>query len=226
MAARDRFPTTYRTWIEEQLDRGGAGAADANRHIMSVYAGPLEVFARGTPYARMAAPQELVASFFADRLARGDFLAAWLASGKRLRHWLCNALVFHLKELARRQWRRSREVAGEELDSLPADGEAPYAAVDRAFAVAVVQSALAATKEHLGERRMGEHFRAFERHHAEGLSYREVARELDLPPERVRVMARAGRDAFRRSVREHLRRDGARSIDLDAEVEVLLESLR
>ena len=218
------FPSTAVSWIDEHLSEGEAGRAEINRHVMLVYATPLQRYLGRTPYRSLGEPADLVAGFFADRLERAEFLREWRGSGKRLRHWLCNALTFFLKESSRQRTRdaRYRELAHE----VPDGGPPPEDVLDRAFALSVIQVALAQTRESLEVQGCAQHYEIFHEHHARGIPYGQLARVRGLPAARAQVMGRTGREAFRRCLRRLVGRDCGRLEDVDGEVDALLESLR
>ena len=85
---QDAFPQTLRTWIGARLVDGHAGRADVNRHLMTVYLRPLKIYFMGTSERWLGEPDDVVSGFFADRLARENFLDDWIASGVSLRRWL------------------------------------------------------------------------------------------------------------------------------------------
>ena len=61
-----------RTWIGDRLAGGCASAV--NRHIMDVYARPLKIYYMGTSDRWLGEADDIIQGFFADRLAREDFL--------------------------------------------------------------------------------------------------------------------------------------------------------
>lgn len=219
-AGREHFPPTQRPWIEEHLAEGDAGRLAVGRHVMAVYAEPLEVYLRGTPWRTLGDPADLVGGFFADRLSQPSFLVRWSASGRSLRRWLCTALRFYLQERAREQERG--QGASLELDRLPGAGPSPEEACDRAFAVSVVRAALSEAARDLGERGLSAHYDCFFEHHVLDRPHAEIARRTGLSTDRVRVMARTGRQAFRRALRTHLERDGCRPGEVDRAIDELI----
>ena len=101
---KNHFPPTLCTWIEGRLDDGTIGRDAINRHVMESYELPLRIYYLGTSWRTLGEPEDIINGFMADRLERPNFFTQWKSSGKRLRHWLINALHFYLKE----QWRRDR----------------------------------------------------------------------------------------------------------------------
>ncbi|MHC5005518.1 MAG: hypothetical protein ACYTJ0_20640, partial [Planctomycetota bacterium] len=62
------------------LDGGEPGRLAAGRHVMSVYAQPLQAYLQGSSFRTLGDPEEVVQSFFADRLSRDGFLDDWWRS--------------------------------------------------------------------------------------------------------------------------------------------------
>jgi DNA-directed RNA polymerase specialized sigma24 family protein len=203
---------------------GDVGQADVNHHLMSVYAEPLRAYLACTPYRSLGEPDDLVEGFFADRLGRPEFLSGWRRSEKRLRHWLMNAFVFYLKETVRgvNRQRRSYEISEE----FPDDSQAPGEVLDRAFAMALVQTAMEQARESCRSRGLGDHFDVFREHYWNDVAYAELGTSMGVSPERARVMARTARDAFRRALRALLLRDGGQIGNVDGEIDSLLEVLQ
>ena len=78
----DLFPTTARTWIDEQfatIELGGDAAADARvrlrSHVMERYARPLSAYVRATSIARalLLDADDVVHDFLAHRVSRDGF---------------------------------------------------------------------------------------------------------------------------------------------------------
>lgn len=220
---RQDFPQTARTWIEDHLALGDVGQAEVNHHLLSVYAEPLHAYLACTPYRALGEADDLVEGFFADRLARPNFLSDWRRSEKRLRHWLMNAFVFYLKETARGEGRQDR--FGKINEDLPDDGLAPGEALDRAFATALVRRAMERAREDCTSRGFAVHFEIFHEHHWNDVPFAELGTRMDITPERARVMCRTAREAFRRALRGMLVRDGGQMGDVDREIDSLLEVL-
>lgn len=214
---------TPRTWLEERLDLGPSGRREVNRWIMRMHAEPLAAFVRCTRWRALGDPADVVRGFFADRLPREPFLRDWLDSGKTLRKWLGNALVFHLREEVRRRRRqdRARELVEEPVEDL-AEAERE---MDLAFARRLVRTGLRIARQDLVGRGLGAHYEIFHAHEWQGLSYADAGRRAGVSADRARVMARTARDAFRHAVRELLRRDGSPPSAVDQAIADLLDAL-
>ena len=251
MANRSAFPTTHATWLETLLverdpradgrmsDTDGvhahssaglnaaSSAADraqtARRHVMERYAGPLEVFVKGSSLARLGEPKEIVNGFFAARLSDEKYLRAWPASGMRFRRWLMNGMLFYGQGLARdaaRAAARGTTVAAEELDRRIGAGSAAEADFERAWALAVVREATARVESELLDEGRAVEFEIFRRHAILGQPYAEFAQEVDRTPQqcahalRNQARARGTRGSFARRRRARIgarRRDRTRA---------------
>lgn len=216
----DVFPLTQVSWIASRLHAGNEGRLDVSRHLMSVYAEPLKVYYLGTRALWLGEPDEVIQGFFADRLARPDFVAGWERSGMRLRRWLMNALSFYLKELARRQ-RRDAATEPANNGEVAFEGD-PAAAVDRAFIVSVVRHALEETQRRCEAEGLGPHWHVFHDHFCCGTPYAEIGSALALEPARCVVMARTVRGKFQQALRTAVAADDPTGVT-DTEILALLE---
>lgn len=219
----DVFPSTQRTWIRGALGQSGEEHHEVNRHIMSVYAHPLRVYFRGTSLHWLGDPDDVVAGFFADRLARGDFLEKWQESGLRLRRWLMNAFSFHLNEL-RRKRRRDHKTAGG-LPDVGSEDIRPEQALDRAFGQSIVAEALRLAQEDCAAKKLHAHWAIFMRHFYDGLPYEAIAPAFEVSVARSHVMARTAARHFRTALRNLLLCDGATEREMEDEIRGLLEVL-
>ncbi len=217
---QDAFPQTLRTWIGARLVDGHAGRAEVNRHLMTVYLRPLKIYFMGTSERWLGEPDDVVSGFFADRLARENFLDDWIASGLSLRRWLCNGFCFYLKELRRQKFRDGR--AGELKDDPVTFSGDPEQAMDRAFVAEVVRVALAQAREQCIADGLEDHWDVFEQHHCLGRAYQDIGAEMDIRPSRAAVMTRTATKRFREALRELIARDSAHD-DVDSEILALLE---
>ena len=104
--------------------------------IMSLYFGPLLAYARRI--ARRE-PIELVCDFFAERVARAEYLRSWRSSGLRLRSWLMNGLWFYAREVRSSRRATLGLAAAADVPALALD---PGRAMEEAFARRLVQRAL------------------------------------------------------------------------------------
>lgn len=220
----DLFPRTQYTWIGRRLDEGAAGRTDINRHVMSVYTWPLEIYFRSLRAPWLGDSEDVVQGFFASRLDREDFFRDWLESGMKLRRWLINAFCFYLKELRRQRRRSAREepllAEGTGKENPPADE------IDRAFAVSIVREALLETRRSCETRGLGEHWKIFHAHYYEDRPYADIVACGEfgkIDSVRAATMARTAAGRFRTVLRSLLRRDGATTSHVDREIEALLE---
>lgn len=220
-ARRDVFPSTQRTWIDRTLGSSEADRNEVNRHIMTVYALPLRVYFLGTRARWLGDPDDIVAGFFADRLARPGFLDDWRRSGLRLRRWLMNAFSFYLSELQRGH-RRDQRTAGTVPD-LAASDASPERLMDRAFGESIVTEALRVAQAECMAKELASHWGIFVRHAYDGVRYEAVAEEFGVSAARAAVMARTAARHFRKAVRDLLQSDGAEDGAVDDEIRALLE---
>jgi len=225
---REHFPPTLNTWIGEQMQDGSAGRGEINRHVMEAYEAPLRIYYLGSSWRTLGEPEDIINGFLADRLDREEFFNRWQASGKRLRHWLINALHFYLKEL----WRKTRRHDAASLNaSINGDGDPTGqddlgvldGEVDRMWARAVVSAACRDAQASCQAGGLEAHWRLFLRHHLDGIPYRQCAAEFDVDPKRCAVMVRTASTRFREAVRERLLQDGVAQTELDAELAHLQE---
>jgi DNA-directed RNA polymerase specialized sigma24 family protein len=219
--ASNVFPSTMRTWIDDELDRGHGGRQDVNAYLMETYAFPLQVYYLGTNARWLGEPDDVISGFFVSRLARADFYANWQSSGMRLRRWLINAFCYYLKELRRERQRRHQELEDSE-GPVTFTGD-PNVAVDQAAVVAFVRQAM--EHAHLQCRAEGlqEHWDVFLRHHHDGLPFKEIAAVCGIDAARAQVMSRTAARKFRAALRDVLRRDGVADDQIDDEIKSLVE---
>ncbi len=221
---RDVFPTTRRTWIDQVMDRSGADRSELNRHIMSVYAAPLRAYFLGTGSRWLGDADEIVAGFFADRLAREGFLRDWRRSGMRLRRWLMNAFSFYLLELKRRHRRDQR--MGDRVPDVATSGPSPERIADRAFGESIVAAAIRSGQAHCAANDMQDHWGIFIRHTCDNVPYIELANDYGVSSARAAVMARTAGRHFRKALRAVLVSDGTGENEVDDEIRELLEAVK
>ncbi|MCH2136238.1 MAG: hypothetical protein MK101_06605 [Phycisphaerales bacterium] len=219
--ARDAFPPTLQTWINERLDAGPSGRLDVNAHVMTTYALPLQIYLQGSSWRRFGEVDDILNGFFASRLDKPEFFQQWRDSGKRLRYWLINALRFHLQEL----YRRSRRDEAQPLPEFDAP-EVDHRAVDRAWARALVATACKEAQARCNDEGLSEHWSVFRRHHLDAQPYRTIAEDMGITPGRCAVMVRTATARFKAAVADRLVADGAPSDDLDGEIDTLLEAMQ
>jgi DNA-directed RNA polymerase specialized sigma24 family protein len=225
--ARDVFPTTQATRIGTLLAAGPQGRLAAGRHVMVVYAHPLEVYLTGSSFRRLGEAPELVEGFFADRLGRERFLEDWLGSGRRLRHWLIRAFKNYLHEQIRAEKRQRRPAERDRYEAPPLDLDADDAEAlfHREAAVGIVREAFRLAEQDCSADDLEAHWRVFVRHHLDGLDYRALESELNVPAARAKVMARTAANRFRARLREAIAWGGAQEQEIDLEIQALMESL-
>ena len=220
----DAFPSTQRTWIDRNLSDSVGERNEVNRHIMTVYAEPLRVYFLGTRARWLGEPEDIVAGFFADRLAKNRFLDEWRRSGMRLRRWLMNAFSFYLSEL-QRGTRRDQRTSGV-LPEVEADHALPEQLIDRAFGESIVIEALHVAQSECIAKGLETHWGIFVRHAYGDMPYDTISAEFCVSSARAAVMARTAARHFRVAVRDLLRSDGAADNDLDDEIRVLLDVMK
>jgi hypothetical protein len=221
----DVFPSTLNTWIDDERRRGLSGQLAVNHYVMSAYAWPLRVYYLGTNMRWLGEPDEIIDGFFASRLAHDDFYEKWRGSGKRLRHWLINALHFYLREQLQKS-RRDRTVAapGAEAGDVTFSGD-PDRETDRIAAQAFVREAMNLAAQTCRDKNLGDHWSLFLRHHVDGRDFNELAREFSVDAARAAVMSRTAQRHFHLALREIIARDGVPDDQIDAEIQLLLERI-
>lgn len=231
----DVFKPTQLTWLDGELQRGRLGRLNINRHVMETYARPLTVYFLGTNLRWLGEPEEIINGFFASRLAQDDFFLKWRASGMRLRRWLMNALCYHLMEVrkARRSSAAGSGGRGDDMgagmggaaaeDAVTFSGD-PHAAVDRAATISFVQQAMNDARRTCAHKNMATHWDVFLRHHVDGRSFLDIARELGVDEARAAVMSRSAERNFKAALAAVLVKDGVADEDVNAEINLLLEA--
>ncbi|MBX3372987.1 MAG: hypothetical protein KF817_04075 [Phycisphaeraceae bacterium] len=230
-ARPDHFPRTLSTWIDAQLDRGEAGRQEINHHLMEAYRVPLRAYVLGSRVHWLGEADDLVAGFFASRLARADFVNQWRESGMRLRRWLMNAMSFYMKEQMRSR-RRDQRVVSENVCAEgggPLDGSAGSSATgaetafEQAYRIGLVDRALEIARHRLEAGGMLHHFEIFYAQHALGRPLTELAQSYGTTADRAHVMSRTAARHFERAIRELLIQDGIAEDDVEHELVRLLE---
>ncbi|HNQ22818.1 MAG TPA: hypothetical protein PKK06_06975 [Phycisphaerae bacterium] len=223
--ARQAFQPTQVTWILAALARGTSGRRDVNRHLMEVYAQPLEVYVRGSSCRWAGEPMEIVHGFLADRLGRADYFEKWQRSGLPLRKWLINGLHFYLREIADSHPDALRGDGWESLLRDPSQGPKTklMVAVDRACMATIVRQALVDAGRECERRGLGRHWQAFQLYYFRDLPFADVACDLNEKVEKAKQMTRIAREYFRSAVRELFIRDGADPEHVDDAIRSLLK---
>ncbi len=238
------FPTTQATWIGARLEEGALGRDALNTHVMSRYAAPLRAYVLGSSIRRIDEADALVHGFFASRLSREGYLAAWRESGLPLRRWLVNGLLLHARERERELRRAARDAAGGAVDastgsacvgcacassaSCSGAGEiglepAAFEAFERAWSRALLADACTLAEQELIAESDADAWESFRRHHLDGLEYAEIAQQLRITPAEARTRARRAAYRYERALVQLLRDEGVGEDELDAEIAWLLE---
>lgn len=217
----DAFPSTARTWIGQRLDEGEDGRREAVRHVMEVYDEPLRVYFAGCSLRWIGDRHDLVAGFFADRLARAEFMDRWRQSGRPLRFWLIVGFKHYLYETARRERRTKAAPLPPEADASNAGADRLF---DRACARALVRRAFESARAACESDGLADHWDLFVLHHVQDRSYAQIAESRGIDAERAAVMVRTAGRRFRKALRELVAWDGATATDIDHELRTLMET--
>jgi hypothetical protein len=225
--AYDHFPSTEWTWLATRVleaPNDSRVAAELRSRIMERYAEPLRIYAKGSSLGWLDDPEALVNGFFASRLARDAYLAKWFESAMPLRRFLANGLLLFMREERRARLRRERR-DGASLDAMHEQGadalEAPddaraFRELERAWARSVLGEACERARQELVAAGRGVAWAVFERHFLDGISYDEIARHLDIRPERARPAARLAQSKVRDWMRWLLALEGVSECEMDA----------
>ncbi|MFM9957851.1 MAG: hypothetical protein ACKVZJ_07225 [Phycisphaerales bacterium] len=227
--ANDVFPTTV-AWLSGKVSAGPSGLEEANRHIMTLYAHPLQVYFMGCSLRFLGDATDIVQGFFADRLSRPEFLARWAASRRPLRFWLITGFKHYLMETSRQvRKHRSEEsldlpsTAGSLANLVPDLETTDHTDFDRAVALAMVREAIARCEAGCRDAGLEQHWRVFTRHHVDGQAYERIAPELGLDRARCAVMARTAANRFKSELRALAAWEDASEEQIDREIRQLLE---
>jgi hypothetical protein len=224
----DHFPSTHATWIDAQLtiaersraagDAAGEGnAIDAlRRHLMERYHAALRAYVCGGSLRRLGEPDELVGGFFAERACRPGFLVQWRASGLPLRRWMMTGINLYGKGVIRER-SRDREVPVGQVDegSLVEESDA-VRAFERAWALAVLNHALAQVHAELAAQGRLEDFGIFRRRVVQGEAYETIAPTVGRSAQQCAGATRLVTDRLREALRSSLRDEGVPHADIDA----------
>lgn len=216
------FPSTQQTWVEAELARGSAGRDAINDHVMSRYAGPLEVYYYGSSFSSMGVAQEFVNGFFASRLARGGYLEAWQESNLRLHRWLINGFIFYLRE-------QLKEKSLPSIDCKDLDESAkvagPVEAFERAWAKSILADACKNASDKCLEQNRGDDWVVFKHHYIDGRPYRWIEKQFGWDPIRAGSMSRFATNVLRQELESLLYKEGIPVSELQLEMSRLLEIL-
>jgi DNA-directed RNA polymerase specialized sigma24 family protein len=242
----DHFPSTHATWIDAQLtiaedgdraacsgDAVGRARAEAardalRRHLMERYADALRAYVRGSSLREMAEVDELVNGFFADAVARPDFLRDWRTHGGPLRRWMINGMLFHARGMRRDAARRREHGVGDAaaLEAIaPEHNAGAVRAFERSWANALLRSVCERVRAALEAEGDAHSFDAFRRHVIDGRTHAEVAGELGLPVAQVARLVRTVTDWVRAETVRVLIEEGVHRDDAQAELRHIEELL-
>lgn len=199
----DLFPTTARTWIDEQfatIELGGDAAVDARvrlrSHVMERYARPLSAYVRATSIARMLSldADDVVHDFLAHRVSRDGFFERYAESNLPLRRYLMNGVLFVLRERLTAAGLESDGVARAREVAEHAEAGDAVSAFERAWGQDVLALAAERVAHELEASGEGLAWTVFRRHFLEGRTYEQIADEIGLASHVVRnEVRRAGR---------------------------------
>ena len=222
------FPSTQYMWIRDHLDGGPEAKGRLVQWAMTVYAKPLQTYAKATGLASSSnlESDELVNGFLASVLARQDYLKDWIGSGLRLRQWFRNGLHFHAKTM-RRTNSRVQALDEREAESIAVPNDADRL-LDHAWATAIVEQVCDEVRLDLARLGKSAHWDIFWQHHVEGVPYAQVVAHQGGSLTEAQAASRAFEVASR--LRERLSllliRDGAPSDEVSSELRSLMECIR
>lgn len=222
------FPSTQYMWIRDHLDGGPEARDRLVQWAMTVYAKPLQTYARATGLAHSSQLEsdELVNGFLASVLSRQDYLKDWIGSGLRLRQWFRNGLHFHAKTM-RRTTGRVQALDDREAEAIAVPDDADRL-LDHAWATSIVERVCDEVRMDLAQAGKSGHWDIFWRHHIEGVPYAQVVANHGDGITEAQAASRAFEVASR--LRERLSKlliqDGAPSAEVSAELRNLMESIR
>ena len=207
------------------LDRLKAGEqTEVLRHVMAVYAHPLQAYVARTRHEWLGEPADIVHGFFVERVSQDGYMERWHEDGRLLRDWLRIGLNYWMRDLSRRELKArgaaqiSPQQEGDELE--------PIDILRKAFAMNITRLAMEETADACRRDGLELNWRAFYLHYYEGLGYGAVGQELGLDSIQAEVRARAPRQRFRRVLRGHLERDGVAPENLAHELKALIDDLK
>lgn len=224
----EHFPPTPRTLVHNALDCGDHAALAS--HLMAMYERPLMIYFSATTFRTLGSPREVVASFFADRFSRPEWLHDWREACQKseipLRRWLLNALNFFLQEEARRIARDRRTQGTGGVPEAASEASAAEASFEREAARSIVAEALRRTRAASDAAGQSTHYEVFVQHFIDGKPYEVLAPIFGLTESQCAGYVRTTSAKFRRSLAQTLLDEGASTADLDSEITVLLGALR
>jgi len=230
-STRDHFPTTHATWLSERV---GVANDEVARHVMERYFEPLRAYVKGSSLRNFGDSADLVNDFFAARLGDANYLERWIASGLPLRRWLLNGLLLHVRNRAiaesRRRARGDVGVGGESGGTpgdLAASTEpAAMAALERAWAIALVTEAHDRVRAGLVAEHRENWWECFRLHVLHGLPYADACPMAGVATVHGANIVRTVSKRLAAMLAELLSREGVRDEDIDAELEVIQRLVR
>ena len=228
---REHFPTTHATWLSERV---GVANDEVARHVMERYFEPLRAYVKGSSLRNFGDSADLVNDFFAARLGDATYLERWLSSGLPLRRWLLNGLLLHVRNRAiAESRRRARGDAGVGGESFGASGDVAastepdaLAALERAWAIALVTEAHDRVRAGLVAEHRENWWECFRLHVLHGLPYADACPIAGVPTSNGANIVRAVSRRLAAMLAEQLSREGVADADLDAELEVIQRLVR
>ena len=223
------FPTTHATWLSERL---AAAPDEARAHVMQRYFEPLCAYVRASSLRLRGEPGDLVAAFFAARLADRAYLERWSASGLPLRRWLANGLLLHARNAAIAARRRAEQdlASADDLARTAAlraiDHETnALLALERAWAVRTVTEAHERVRLELEREGRTAWWELFRLHSLHDMPYASACQVAGVAPTNATNVHRAVASRLREALRAILLRDGIDAGSIDAELAGLQELL-
>ena len=215
-------------WIRDHLEGGPEAKDRLVQWAMTVYAKPLQTYAKATglAHASQLESDELVNGFLASVLARQDYLKDWIGSGLRLRQWFRNGLHFHAKTM-RRATGRVKALDDREAESIAVPDDADRL-LDHAWASAIVERVCEEVRIDLAKAGKSANWDIFWQHHVDGVPYAQLVANHGGALTEAQAASRAFEVAsrLRERLSQMLMRDGARSAEISTELRSLMESIR
>ena len=231
LMTRDHFPTTHQTWLAEHI---GSANSEVAVHVMERYFEPLRTYVKGSSLRNFGDSVDLVNDFFAARLGDPTYLERWLASGLPLRRWLLNGLLLHVRNRAisesRRRARGDAGVGGGAevgpIDIAATTEPAALAALERAWAIALVTEAHDRIRAGLVSEHRENWWECFRLHVLHGLPYADACPIAGVSTVNGANIVRTVSKRLASMLAELLSREGVAEHDLDAELEVIQRLVR
>ena len=217
----ERFPTTPRSWIDEQLATGPEGQRRLTEYLIPLYSAPLTAFVAAQGFIYVGDARELTETFLADRMLNSDYILKWRKKGRRLHKWLQVGLKKYVLQVSRNdsQARGKPLLSGVEVDG-------PDVVLQRKFIESAIRMALELGRTACRQAGLDMHWQVFERHYLDHEPYPKIQLTLGIRPEQAAVMAKAAKARFVSGLREVFIRDGMPEGEFSAEISSILETER